>query len=159
MHVEQDRAGRTGAAVYSTPLVLDEYEVPAAAITVMIASGRKALHAAWFSILACESGIEIKGEPVMDATGLATCVEHQLPKVLLLDKTLLDGLDPRPLFTPHDPQSAADALIALARDDAGRSRLAAAERVRQQDDYTIDAQVRGTDAVYRCAIEKRRSRA
>ena len=72
---------------------------------------------------------------------------------------LLDGLDPRPLFTPDDPQSAADLLIALARDDAGRSRLAAAERVRQQDDYTIDAQVRGTDAVYRCAIEKRRSRA
>jgi DNA-binding NarL/FixJ family response regulator len=101
MHVEQDRAGRTGAAVYSTPLVLDEYEVPAAAITVMIASGRKALHAAWFSMLACESGIEIKGEPVMDATGLATCVEHQLPNVLLLDKALLDRLDPPSLRRIH----------------------------------------------------------
>jgi glycosyltransferase involved in cell wall biosynthesis len=72
---------------------------------------------------------------------------------------LLDGLDPRPLFTPDDPQSAADALIALAQDEAGRSTLGAAERARQQDDYTIDAQVRGTEAVYRGAIQKRRSRA
>jgi DNA-binding NarL/FixJ family response regulator len=101
MHVEQDRAVRSGAASYSAPLVLDEYEVPAAAITVMIASGRKALHAAWFSMLASESGIEIKGGPVMDATCLATCVERQLPKVLLLDKALLDVLDSRSLRRIH----------------------------------------------------------
>jgi DNA-binding NarL/FixJ family response regulator len=101
MHVEQDRAVRSGAASYSAPLVLDEFEVPAAAITVMIASGRKALHAAWFSMLACESGIEIKGGPVTDASCLATCVEHQLPQVLLLDKALLDGLDPRSLRRIH----------------------------------------------------------
>lgn len=101
MHVEQDRAVRSGAASYSAPLVLDAFEVPAAVITVMIASGRKALHAAWFSMLACESGIEIKGGPVTDASCLATCVEHQLPQVLLLDKALLDALDPRSLRRIH----------------------------------------------------------
>jgi DNA-binding NarL/FixJ family response regulator len=97
MHVEQDRAVRSGAACYSVPLALDEFEVPADAITVMIASGRKALHAAWFSMLARESGIEIGDEPVIDASCLAGCVEHRLPQVLLLDKALLDGLDPRSL--------------------------------------------------------------
>jgi DNA-binding NarL/FixJ family response regulator len=92
---------RSGAASYSAPPVLDEFEAPAAAITVMIASGRNALHAAWLSMLACESDIEIKGEPVMDAACLATRVEHQLPKVLLLDKALLDGLDPQSLRRIH----------------------------------------------------------
>ena len=72
---------------------------------------------------------------------------------------LLDGLEPRPLFTPDDPQSAAEALLTLAGAEADRSRLGAAERARQQEDYTIDAQVRGTDAVYRDAIHKRRNRA
>lgn len=102
MHVEQDRAVRSGAASYSAPLVLEEFGgSAAAAITVMIASDRKALHAVWLSMLACESGIEIKGEPVMGATCLATCVEHHLPKVLLLDKALLDGLDPQSLRRIH----------------------------------------------------------
>ncbi|SFR91001.1 Glycosyltransferase involved in cell wall bisynthesis [Microbacterium sp. cf046] len=72
---------------------------------------------------------------------------------------LLDGLDPRPLFTPDDAHAAADVLVKLAGDEDGRARLGAAERARQQADYTIDAQVRGTDAVYRGAIQKRRSRA
>jgi DNA-binding NarL/FixJ family response regulator len=97
MHVEQDRAVRSGAASDPAPLVLDEFEVPTAAIAVMIASGRQALHAAWCSMLACESGIDIKGGPVVDATSVATCVEQHLPNVLLLDKALLDGLDPRSL--------------------------------------------------------------
>lgn len=79
MQVEQDRAVRSGAA--------------AGAITVMVASDRKALHAVFLSMLACEAGIQIKDEPVLDASCLATCVEHHLPKVLLLDKELLDGLD------------------------------------------------------------------
>jgi DNA-binding NarL/FixJ family response regulator len=37
----------------------------------------------------------------MDATCLATCVEHHLPDVLLLDKALLDGLDPQSLRRIH----------------------------------------------------------
>jgi len=100
MHVEQDRAVRSGAASYSAPLVLDEFEDPAA-ITVMIASGRKAVHTAWVSLLARESGIAVKGGTVTGASCLASCVEHQRPQVLLLDKALLDGLDPRSLRRIH----------------------------------------------------------
>lgn len=94
MHAEQDRVVSSDAASYSAPLVLEEFGVSAATITVMIASDRIDLHATWRSMLACKSGIEIKGEPVLDATCLATCVERHPPKVLLLDKTLLDRLDP-----------------------------------------------------------------
>lgn len=99
---EQDRALRSGRASYPAPLELEESGgSAAAATTVMIASDRKPLHSVWLSMLACESGMEIKGEPVMDATRLATCVEHHLPKVLLLDKALLDGLDPQSLLRIH----------------------------------------------------------
>lgn len=63
----------------------------------MVASGREALHAAWLPRLAREPSIEVRGEPVTDSTRLATCVEHHLPKVLLLDKALLDGLDSQSL--------------------------------------------------------------
>jgi len=52
-------------------------------------------------MLVCAAGIEITGEPDLDATGLATCVEHQLPNVLLLDKALLDRLDPPSLRRIH----------------------------------------------------------
>lgn len=67
----------------------------------MAASDRQALHAAWLSMLASEPGIEIKGEPVMDATRLAACLERHQPKVLLLDKPLLDRLGPMPLQWIH----------------------------------------------------------
>lgn len=102
MHAEQASVVRSGTAAY--PLVLEESGVraAAAAITVMIASGRTALHAAWRSTLAREPGLEIRGEPVMDAACLATCVEHHLPNVLLLDKALLDGLDPHSLRRIHE---------------------------------------------------------
>lgn len=99
MHVEQDRAM---PATYSPPIVLEQLgRSAAAAITVMFASKRKSLHAAWHSMLACAPGIQIKGEPVTDANCLATCVEHHLPQVLLLDKALLDGLDPQSLRRIH----------------------------------------------------------
>lgn len=102
MHVEQGRAMRPGAAAYSAPIVLEQLgRSAAAAITVMFASDRKSLHAPWHSMLACASGIEIKGEPVTDASCLAACVEHHLPQVLLLDKALLDGLDPQSLRRIH----------------------------------------------------------
>ncbi len=95
MHLDQD-AVRPSAAFYSAPLACEPLGDPAATIiTVMIASNRNALHAAWASMLACEPGIEIRGGPVIDATSLATCAEHRLPNVLILDKALLDGLDPQ----------------------------------------------------------------
>ncbi len=71
---------------------------------------------------------------------------------------MLQGLDPRALFSAGDAGAAADALRELAADDHASARLGAQERERQRADYTIDAQVRGTDAVYRAAIESLRSR-
>lgn len=101
MQVQHDRAMCSGAAS-SAPLELEQFAgSAAAAITVMIASDRKAaLHAQLLSVLAGESGIEIKGH-VRDAGRLANYVEHHLPKVLMLDKALLDGLDPRSLRRIH----------------------------------------------------------
>jgi DNA-binding NarL/FixJ family response regulator len=61
----------------------------------MIASGRKGLYADWVSVLSQDAGIELEGEPVMDVTRLATCLEHHPPRVLLLDKALLGSLDPQ----------------------------------------------------------------
>lgn len=101
MQAEQLRAMRPGAAPYS-PLDLEEFgSSSAAVVAVMIASAREPLHAALLSTLARESGIEIRGGPVRDATQLATCVEHHLPDVVLLDRTLLDGLDPHSLRRIH----------------------------------------------------------
>lgn len=71
---------------------------------------------------------------------------------------LLDGLDTRALFTAGDSDAAARVLRSLAGDEAGRTALGAAEQARQRDHYTIDSQVRGTDAVYRAAIAARRRR-
>ena len=76
----------------------------------MIASDRReALHATWLPMLAREAGIEVMHEPVMGASHLATCVELHLPRVLLLDKALLDKLD------PHSLQRISTALPAGAR--------------------------------------------
>ena len=71
---------------------------------------------------------------------------------------LLDGLDPRALFSPGDADAAAEAPRELAADGPGRAVLGAQEHDRQQADYTIDAQLRGTDAVYRAAIASRSRR-
>ena len=103
MHAELDRAVFPGAASNSAPVVLEASAgtVPAAAITVMIASDREALHATWLPMLASEAGIEVKHEPAMGASHLANCVEHHLPRVLLLDKALLDTLDPQSLQRIH----------------------------------------------------------
>lgn len=122
MHAEQGRAMRSGEAPYSASLALEEFGVSAAAITVMTASNSRALHAAWLSMLACEPGIEIKGDPVIDATCLATCLERRRPKVLLLDKTLLDRLDPLSLrrIRQHRPH----VRVLLVSDQACRSVVA-----------------------------------
>jgi DNA-binding NarL/FixJ family response regulator len=103
MDVEQNRAIHSCAVPYSGALVCEEHGLPeAAAITVMIASERKALQAAWFAMLAREAGIEIKGGSDVDVTRLAACVELHLPKILLLDKALLDRLDLQSLRRIHE---------------------------------------------------------
>lgn len=68
---------------------------------------------------------------------------------------LLDGLDPRALYAPGDPGAAGVALRALARDASARAALAADARARQQSEYSLDAQVAGTDEVYRRSWEGR----
>ncbi|MBW3551150.1 MAG: response regulator transcription factor [Proteobacteria bacterium] len=65
-----------------------------AVITVMTATDRQPLHAAWRAMPASGCGIQIKGEPVLDPARLTTCLERHQPRVLLLDKALLDRLDP-----------------------------------------------------------------
>ena len=62
---------------------------------------------------------------------------------------LLEGLDERLLFTPDDAEDAGRRLRALATDEPGRVDLGAAERVRQQQAFSIRAQADGTEAVYR----------
>lgn len=127
MHAEQDRAVRSEAAAYPAPFVLGEFEATAA-ITVMTASDRKAMHAAWLSMLACAPGIEIEGEPVTNAIRLATCLERHPPKVLLLDKALLDRLDPLSLRRIH--QHCPHVRVLLVAEHACHSAVAAVLRNR-----------------------------
>jgi glycosyltransferase involved in cell wall biosynthesis len=62
---------------------------------------------------------------------------------------MLDGLDPRSMFRPDDVADAARRLRSLADDDAGRAEVGAAEQERQRREFSLRAQVAGTDAVYR----------
>lgn len=64
----------------------------------------------------------------------------------------LEGLDPRAGFAPDSIDEAAGHLRSLAADDEGRTALALAARRRQQRDFSLRAQVDGTDAVYRSAL-------
>ena len=72
---------------------------------------------------------------------------------------VLEGLDARAMYPLDDADAAAHALRSLAEDAPGRARLGASERARQGADYTIAAQVRGTDAVYRAALAAHRRHA
>ncbi|NUT57972.1 MAG: glycosyltransferase family 4 protein [Agromyces sp.] len=64
-------------------------------------------------------------------------------------REMLEGLDPRAMFRPDDVTDAAAALRSLADDAAGRDALGAAEQARQRQEFSLRAQVEGTDAVYR----------
>jgi glycosyltransferase involved in cell wall biosynthesis len=70
---------------------------------------------------------------------------------------ILEGLDPRALYTAEDPNVAAHHLRSLATDDDGRAALGASGRQRQRTEFTLAAQAAGADAVYRAALEGRRS--
>lgn len=74
-------------------------------------------------------------------------------------REMLRGLDPRALFEPQDDAGAAAQLASLAADPRGRAALGSAERVRQAQDFSLRAQVAGTEAVYRRAIDLRGDRA
>lgn len=122
MHAEPDRAVRPDAASQAAPLVLGAFEDSAAAITVMTASDCRAMQAAWMSMLACESGIEITGEPVTDVALLAACLSRHQPKVLLLDQTLLGRL--HPLSLRRIRQCCPDVRVLLVAEQAGRGAVA-----------------------------------
>lgn len=69
---------------------------------------------------------------------------------------LLGGLDDRALFAPDDAEDAGRRLRELAQDPEGRIVLADAARQRRQTSFSIDAQVKGTEAVYRAAMRRAR---
>lgn len=66
-------------------------------------------------------------------------------------RAMLDGLDPRAMFRPDDVEAAAASLRSLADDPAGREALGVAQRDRQNRDFSMRAQLEGTDAIYRSA--------
>ncbi|GMA24869.1 hypothetical protein GCM10025864_26280 [Luteimicrobium album] len=65
---------------------------------------------------------------------------------------LLAGLADGALFRPGDTLGAGTALRALATDPDRRDAYARAEQARQRADFTLDAQVGATDAVYRSVL-------
>jgi hypothetical protein len=68
---------------------------------------------------------------------------------------LLSGLDPHARFIPDHVESGASALRFFALDPRARDELGRGGRVRQQEFFSIDGQVAGTDTVYRDAIARR----
>jgi glycosyltransferase involved in cell wall biosynthesis len=98
------------------------------------------------AILLAPCSVEGLGLSVLEA------MSHGLPVVAARaggHVELLDGLGANGLFTPGAPDDAARLLRALANDPEARDAYGAAEQARQRTDFTLDAQVQATDAVYR----------
>ena len=64
---------------------------------------------------------------------------------------VLAGLDSRAMFPPGDADAAARNLRSLAEDEPGRNALSLTARKRQQGEFSLQAQVAATEAVYRSA--------
>lgn len=64
----------------------------------------------------------------------------------------LDGLAPDALYPPQDAAAAGARLRRLALDEPARAAYAVAGRARVQQLFSIDEQVRATDAVYRSVL-------
>lgn len=69
---------------------------------------------------------------------------------------LIGDADQRLLFPPDDVQGAAGRMRALAEDAELRAQLGAALQERQRIGFTVDAQARNTERVYRQALGRRR---
>lgn len=80
-------------------------------ITVMIASGRDSFLKVLLPRLASEQDIKVLGDPVADPVLLPMCLEQRLPKLLLLDKALLDRLGPQSLRMIHTRFSGVRVLL------------------------------------------------
>ena len=68
---------------------------------------------------------------------------------------MLSGLDDRALFAVDDAAHAASHLRSLGQDPAGRQLFGKAARERQREAFTVEAQARGTETVYRETIGAR----
>ncbi len=73
-------------------------------------------------------------------------------------REVLAGTDTRARFAADDVAAATAALRTFAADPAARRELADQQGQRQREAFSTAAQVAGTDAVYRSAWERRRSR-
>jgi len=65
---------------------------------------------------------------------------------------MLEGLDPRALFPADDAAAAGAQLRSLAANEKDRIAFGDAVRARQQQSFTVEAQARATEAVYRAAL-------
>jgi DNA-binding NarL/FixJ family response regulator len=72
-----------------------------AAISVMVASDRPQLLAAWSSALVKEPDLRLAACGAVTGESLLSRVARHQPDVLLLDKALLDGMDPAAVGALH----------------------------------------------------------
>jgi DNA-binding NarL/FixJ family response regulator len=72
-----------------------------ASISVMVASPRRAMLSTWMNRLSQEPGVALQPEALTDPQSVGPSVRWRKPRILLLDKTLLDRLDAESLQTLH----------------------------------------------------------
>ncbi len=65
---------------------------------------------------------------------------------------LLEDVTPSPLFDPRNTRAAGALLAEIARDPDGCAQIARQQQETRARSFTLDAQVNGTDALYRAAI-------
>lgn len=106
---------------YSTPWrALPLAATKSTSITVMLASGRARLHRTWLARLALAPGIIVHGLPVTDPAQLPALVRRHLPRVLLLDRPMLDGLPASAMYGFHSHQ----VRVLLLCDEVGHGLVA-----------------------------------
>src|SRR5512147_2097095 len=84
---------------------------PSDRITVMIGSSRDELLDTYLPRLAREPGFDLQGGPVTDPACIASSLKRRQPKVLLLDKALLDRLDARSVRVVHERSAGVRVLL------------------------------------------------
>ena len=92
-----------------------------AAITVMLATQRDRLLAAWLPRLQQERDFDLQGGPVIDEASMARLLDRRRPNVLLLDRALFDQLPIRAMRGINKPSVRARVLLVC--DDDGEDVL------------------------------------
>jgi DNA-binding NarL/FixJ family response regulator len=90
---------------------------PTARITVMLASDRNRVLAAWLPQLEHARDFDLQGGPVTDAAWIARCLEKRKPKLLILDKALFNRLDTRSRRGINKPSAGVRVLLVCDNDD------------------------------------------